>query len=409
MRLLVLAPSSPFPARDGVHLRLQNLLGRLPEGWSVRLVCFDGVPQESLETVESPLRCQLQRVPSPAPAAGWRRSQLVQIARPLPALIWKFRSRQMEEAVRKSARQADAVLAVGLQMAPYLTAVPREVPVALDNYNVESRVLARLADTRSGPKRAFWRWEATKLERVERRLLASSGTVFAISDVDRAGMLRLAPRCAVETVPMGIDLSYFQEQLAPPQTGATRFTFVGAFNWHVNEAAAEWLCQQVWPQIRRALPDAELHLVGRDPSPTVKALGQAGSSIHVSGTVPDVRPFLRDSTALLVPLRYGSGVRTKILEAFAVRRPVISTSVGCEGLPVQDGVHLLVADDAERFAASCIRLAEDREAAERLADTAFDLVREHDRLATERFRQVLSQAFPVAKGRDAGDHPWSMS
>lgn len=397
MRLLVLAPSSPFPARDGVHLRLQNLLGRLPADWRVRLLCFDRVSEEALECVESPFSCQLLRVPAPAPVTGWRSSQFVQLARPLPALIWKFQSQQMAAAVKRSTREADAVLAVGLQMAQYLPCLPPNVPAALDNYNVESRVLARLAETRSGFKRAFWSWEAAKLQRAERRLLASSGTVFAISDVDRDGMLNLVPGCTVQTVPMGIDLGYFAPLPTPPLDAPIRFTFVGAFNWHVNEAAAQWLCQQVWPRIRSAIPEAELHLVGRDPSPVVRELAQVGTNIHVSGTVPDVRPYLQNSTALLVPLRYGSGVRTKILEGFAVRRPVVSTRVGCEGLPVRHGEHLLIADDEERFAAACIQVARDRAMAGGLVDSAFDLVREQDRLATERLQSVLAQAFPVSK------------
>lgn len=396
MRLLVLAPSVPFPARDGVHLRLQNLLGRLPSDWDLRLICFDRTGSGIPEAVEAPVRCELTRVPIPPSLKGWRSSQFVQLARPLPALLWKFRSDAMVEAVRKAAKDADAVLAVGLQMAQYLPYVPAGTPVALDNYNIESRVLERLADTREGLKQRFWRYEASKLRRAEQRLLGRSGTVFAISDVDRTGMAKMVPSARVLTVPMGIDLNYFQAAAEAQAGGPPRFAFVGAFNWHVNEAAAQWLAESVWPRVRAALPDAELCFVGRDPSPTVRALAAGDPSIQVTGTVADVRPYLRDSTALLVPLRYGSGVRTKILEAFAVRRPVVSTSVGCEGLPVTSGRHLLIADDEEAFANACVRIVRERAEADRMVDAAFDLVREQDQLATASLHRAFGEAFHVA-------------
>jgi len=392
MRLLVLAPSVPFPARDGVHLRLQNLLGRLPADWQLRLICFDRTDSEAPELLDSPIRCELTRVSIPPSLTGWKASQFAQLARPLPALLWKFRSNAMREVVRKAAKDVDAVLAVGLQMAQYLPSVPVGMPVALDNYNIESRVLERLADTRAGLKQRFWRHEATKLRRAERQLLTRSGTVFAISEVDRTGMVALAPDSRVLTVPMGIDLSYFRAAEHQPPIGPPRFAFVGAFNWHVNEAAAQWLAERVWPQVRASLPDAELYFVGRDPSPTVRALA-VDPSIQVTGTVSDVRPYLQDSMAVLVPLRYGSGVRTKILEAFAVRRPVISTSVGCEGLPVTNGRHLLIADDEDAFAEACVRVVQKRADAECLVNAAFTLVCEQDHLATESLHRALGVAF----------------
>ncbi len=391
-RLLVLTPSYPFPPSDGVRLRLTNLLQRLPASWSLDLVAFDSVPEVLEQPLPEPLRGTALRVPYPASPRGLLATPLAQIARSEAALLWKFRSPAMATMVAERAANADAVLAVGLQMGQYLRQVPARTPTALDNYNVESRILSRMAATRPGPKRAYWLVEAAKLRRAERRVLRRAGTVFAISDVDRAVMQAMAPRARVRTVPMGIDLGYFHPAEDTPASPAACFTFAGVFNWHVNEDAATWLCLDVWPRILRALPDAQLHLVGRDPSDAVRKLAQ-DPSVHVSGTVPDVRPYLWRSTALLVPLRYGSGVRTKILEGFAAGRPVVSTTVGCEGLPVHPGEDILVADSAEEFAGACVRLWQEPDASARLVAAAGALVREHDRQATLLLHQALAEAF----------------
>lgn len=391
-RLLVLAPSYPFPPRDGVQLRLCNLLRRLGEDVRITLVVPDRVERRVEEVVETPFRGKCVRIPHQPAVTGWRASSMLQVLRPEASMIWKFYSPEFAREVRTQAASVNALLAVGLQMGQYLSEVPAGVPTALDNYNVESRILSRMAETRPGLKRFFWLGEAAKLRRTERRLMERAGTVFAISEVDREGLREISPRARLRTVPMGIDLDYF----APaPETAVAvppRFTFVGVMNWHVNEDAAGWLCERIWPRIRQQVPGAELFLVGRDPSPTVTALGQ-GPSVTVTGTVPDVRPYLHASTALLVPLRYGSGVRTKILEAFAAGRPVVSTAVGAEGLDVRDGEHLLLADTEEEFARACIRLATDRKLAQRLSVDGRAFAEEQDRAATRRLHAALAEAY----------------
>lgn len=307
-------------------------------------------------------------------------------------MIWRFRSPLMREQVAACARDVNAVLAVGLQMGQYLDLVPTGVPTALDNYNVESRILARLGETRTGAKRLYWLGEARKLARHEKRVLEQFGVVFAISETDREALQSLAPRARVMTLPMGIDLDVFGAPSTVEPEPQPCFTFVGAFNWHVNEDAAVWLCGQVWPRVLASLPNAQLHLVGREPSATVRALA-ADPTVHISGTVDDVRPYMHRSWAMLVPLRYGSGVRTKILEAFAAGRPVITTTIGCEGLPVHHGEHLHIADDAAAFANACINVAHDPSAARVLADRARQLVTRLEQEGAARIHTTLEEAF----------------
>lgn len=396
MRLLVLSPCYPFPPQNGVQLRLVNLLRRLPPEYRLTLLCTDRVERVETEPLPEPWSGELVRIPLPPLVSGWRANSLVQAVRPLPSMLWKFRSPLFAATAAEYGRKADAALAVGLQMAQYLDSLPAGVPTAVDNYNVEHRILARMAETRTGPKRLYWTWEAFKLRRAEQRLLRRADAVFAISEVDRDGMAELIGKERLHTVPMGIDLEYFGAS-GEGLPADPSFAFVGAFNWHVNEDAADWVCSQVWPLLREKLPQAHLTLIGRDPSTAVQGFAK-GAEATVTGTVPDIRPYVAASRAMLVPLRYGSGVRTKILEAFAAGRPVISTSVGCEGLPVTNGEHLLIADDAPSFAEACYRLATDEALAASLVRQARRLVEEHDHQATVKLQSALAAAFSRSAG-----------
>ncbi len=387
-KLLVLGPSYPFPPRDGAQLRLTSLVEGLHPGIEVTLICPDDVEQETETRPAEGNVGRAIRVPRPPRVTGWAASTAAQLLRPDPSLIWKFRSAEFGRCVAREAAAADAVLAVGLQLALYFEFVPPGIPTALDNYNVESRILERLAATRSGLRRRFWLAEAWKLRRWERRLMERSGTVFAISETDREGMSRLAPRANLLTVPMGMHGSSY----AGPPSGPPVVLFTGAFNWHVNEDAAVWMCREVWPLIRSRRPDALLRLVGRDPSSVVRELAEPGS-VEVTGTVPEMRPYVEAATLIVVPLRYGSGVRTKILEAFTAGRPVISTAVGCEGLDVTHGKELMIGDGSGGFAEACLEVMQDADLAQRLVAAGRIFVERQDREAASAWHRALKTCF----------------
>lgn len=393
--LLIIAPSYPFPVQDGTQLRLYNLARRFHPGVHVTILHFNGNGEMSSRPLPAPLEGVSIGLPARPRASGWRASQLAQIGRAAPGMIWKFYTPEMAAEVRQQASRADAVLAVGLQMGQYLTEVPRSMPKVLDNYNVEWLILSRMAKTRPVSRRWYWQLEAWKLRSAEQRLLRLADSVIAISDVDQAGMSALAPETRFYIVPNGVELETFSVTAKVDTGEPPRFAFVGALNWHVNEDAAIWMCEQVWPTIRFALPTAELVLVGKDPSPAVRALARY-PAVRVTGTVPDVRPFIAESTALIVPLRYGSGIRNKILEGFASGRPIVTTSVGCEGLPVRDEKHLLIADDADGFAKGCVRLASDPSLGKRLATAGRQLVSELDGVVTTRFEEVWRDGLRLA-------------
>jgi glycosyltransferase involved in cell wall biosynthesis len=134
--------------------------------------------------------------------------------------------------------------------------------------------------------------------------------------------------------------------------------FIGDMSYVPCVDAMLYFCREVLPRIRNVVSEVELWIVGKDPLPEVARLGNNG--VHVTGQVDSVMPYYERSTVCVVPLRAGGGTRLKILEAMALGRPVVSTTIGCEGLDVVDGEHLLIADSPERFVEKTVRLLEDR-------------------------------------------------
>jgi polysaccharide biosynthesis protein PslH len=379
---LLLAPINPFPPRDGVAIRLSEFLRRL-DGEITLLVFGDEASEEPLP---APLRGVIRTLPRP-PAP--KRGPIVQSLFGRPTMLDYFRCDRYRTAVGEAASTRPAlVLAVGLQMAQFLDEIPAGVPKVLDDFNVEWSILGRLSETRTGLKRLYWAREAGKLKQSERELIRRADVVIATSEFDRSELQRLAPKSDIRVV--GPSIPEPRLDLPARENAAPTFVYTGAFHWHVNVVGAVWLCREVMPRLRSAVPDACVQIVGKDPSPEVRELADL-PGVTVTGTVPEVGPYLSAATGAVVPLQYGSGVRYKILEAFAHGAPVVSTPVGCEGLGLRSGKELLVAETPERFASACVRLVKEppiragliREGAAYLAEV---------NAATDRsFRNIVSE------------------
>jgi glycosyltransferase involved in cell wall biosynthesis len=203
--------------------------------------------------------------------------------------------------------------------------------------------------------------------------------VVTVSDVDRRIVEELAPGTATTVVPNGVDVVRVRPPVLDGRGAGRRPTavFVGKMDYRPNVDGARWFTEEVLPLVRQRVPSFALTIVGRDPTPEVQALsGQDG--VHVTGRVQSTTPFLHEASLAVVPLRAGSGSRLKVLEALAAGTPVVSTSLGVEGLQVDAGRHLLVADGAPAFAAAVADLLADPDRRARMA-------REGRRLVEERY------------------------
>jgi glycosyltransferase involved in cell wall biosynthesis len=195
--------------------------------------------------------------------------------------------------------------------------------------------------------------------------------VLSCSQLD-AEVLRRAGAREVHLIPNGVELRQLPASLEPRDT----VSFVGSYDWRPNVDAAVVLAREIWPRVRQACPGLRLALIGRKPPPLVREL--AADDIDVTGRVDDVAPWLLRSLATAMPLRAGSGTRLKVLEAAAARVPIIATRLASEGLPFDDGVHLLHAETPEEFVAALLRLRREPALAARLTEAAWQVAQEHD-------------------------------
>ena len=254
-----------------------------------------------------------------------------------------------------------------------------DLPVTVAAHNVESDIWRRLAEQDNGPAGRFYGLQARRMARFERRVCARDWAMTAVSEGDAERLREWGAR-RVEVVPNGVDLDHFRPApLVPEEPGSLVIT--GSMDWRANQDAVTWFLDEVVPELRRRC-DFHFTVVGRNPPGWM--VRRASNRIKVTGTVDDVRPFLCRAQVFVTPLRVGGGSRLKILEALAMRRAVVSTRVGAEGLDLEPGRHLLIADSPLEFAECVVRLLGDGALRQRLGEAGRESVEEHygwDRMA----------------------------
>jgi len=267
-----------------------------------------------------------------------------------------FSSQEMQERINHAARQNAYDIAVLESSFMGYYSLPAGLPCVLDQHNVESEILLRSGRReRSVLRRGYNLLEYWKYSSDERRICREMDLILATSTRDCETMRnwRDVPACVV--IPNGVDTSYFVPDERKNDQLHRTVLFTGTMNYSPNVEAMLYFVGDIWPLIQECLPAAALQIVGRAPPPEIMRLAQL-SNVAVLGSVPDVRPYLTAAQVVVAPLRIGGGTRLKILEAMAMARAVVSTSLGREGLEVQDGRHLLVADDPRAFAESVCEL-----------------------------------------------------
>ena len=261
----------------------------------------------------------------------------------------------------------------GLEMTQYYTGDPRRALV--DLHDSPSLVATQaLGMERSRYRRLSLRLERHRMVQWECALATSFAAIIVNSPVDQAVTRALSPRANTWTVSNGIDTEFFQPAAAPATGSAIVFT--GVMDYKPNADAVHFFCDAIFPIIQAALPDTEFWAVGANPSAALQDLnGRPG--VHVTGTVADVRPYLRSAAVFVCPLRFGSGMKNKILAAMAMRLPVIATPISLAGIDVRPGCDVLMAEAPEEFAENVVRLLADRDESRSLAEAGHARVLQH--------------------------------
>jgi sugar transferase (PEP-CTERM/EpsH1 system associated) len=241
---------------------------------------------------------------------------------------------------------------VRFAMAPPLL----HIPCVLDMVDADSAKWAQLAASSHLPKRLIYAREARCLSRFEVEAMRHARATLVVNDREKQMLQALDAMARIHVMENGVDLDMFQPQ-APPAPSQT-VVFCGVMNYTPNEEGALWIAREVWPLVKQHQPTASLMLVGASPTASVRALAMMDSSITVTGTVPDVRPFLWSAAVAAAPLQTARGVQNKVLEALAAGVPVVATPQVAEGLPSGTHVGVSVAGDPRAFAASILQLLE---------------------------------------------------
>jgi len=387
-------------------LRTYNVLRELARRHRVHLICFDQRhgpdPLTRRRLAENHLRdlCEsvsVFEIPAKRSRAVLARTAAASLLRREP---FSTRAYWVKPALRhlleiEQKHRLDVIHIENTLLGAHVAHLPGPARV-LVHLNVESDLFRQMATAERNPaRRAFLRLESLKMRAFERRIGPSFGAHIACSLEDAARLQAIMGGPRPTVAPNGVDLEFFSPQ-RDRRDGAPRVVHVGGLNWSPNLQGVSWLIERVWPAVRRTLPNATLSLVGRHGSaPVSRWHGRDG--IDLAGEVDDVRPFFAAAASSVVPLHVGGGTRLKILNAWAMGTPVVSTTKGCEGLPARSGENLLVADTPTAFADAVLRLLREPElrnslsaAGRRLVETEFgwpavvDRIEAAYRLAMER-------------------------
>jgi glycosyltransferase involved in cell wall biosynthesis len=311
----------------------------------------------------------------------------------MPLAVSRFYSPQMATGLASLIQQEkfDRLVCDFLVAAPHF---PDPAKFILFQHNVETMIWRRHVEhASSAPQRTYMRLQARRMEDYEGRICRAAGSIIAVSDVDTRTMRELFQVQRVAAVPTGVNLAYFAPpaQLPPRPANAADLVFVGSMDWMPNVDGVDYFVKSILPLIRQRKPDCSVVVVGRDPSPATLALADADPRFFVTGTVPDVRPYLWHAKASIVPLRIGGGTRLKVYESMAAGVPVISTTIGAEGLVYHAPHDIRIADEPKAFADQCIELLDQPATRSEIAREALKLVTENfsSESVAKKFEELL--------------------
>jgi sugar transferase (PEP-CTERM/EpsH1 system associated) len=374
MNALIVAPNIPSPSW-GASTRNYYLLKTLASKHLVSLLALGESTGKRVTCNTSLLKdlthfMQVIALPQSSPK---RRQQLIDAVRGKSYILKAHSLVEMQDAldVAFACEHYDVVLFESVLMAGYR--LPNGVKVIIDQHNIEYELRLRTYQYEAAWVRKWYnRLESSLLKPVEIERCRKADAVLVTSERDKRSLQSMLPGSVIEVVPNGVDIAMFDGHYATQELPG-RIVFTGSMEYYPNVHATLFFAQRCWPLIRVQVPNATWQIVGKNPLPEVQRLAEL-PGVTVIGTVPDVRPYLSSAAVAIVPLLIGSGTRLKILEALAMRKAVVSTSVGCEGLSVVPGEHLVVADEPEAFAQAVVTFLKNQEMRKTFGNAGRELV-----------------------------------
>jgi polysaccharide biosynthesis protein PslH len=378
MKVLWVNTNFMHPTTKGGQIRTLEMLRHLHRWHEIHYVAIaspeqsEGPARAHEYSVKAyPFSYRIPQKPSPAflfqLAAG--------IFSPVPLAVSRFHPPGMAVFLEKLIARERFDRAVVDHLAPsaYFPDLSRAV---FFQHNVETAIWRRHVEHATDRlRRWYFQLQAQRMFEFERRVSLAAGHIVVVSAADACQMRELFGVTRVSAIPTGVNLDYFQPPNPRPAAPVeANLVFVGSMDWLPNVDGVLYFVREILPLIRRHRPNCSLAIVGRTPPPSITELAERDPHIHVTGTVPDIRPYLWNSAVSIVPLRIGGGTRLKIYEAMAAHIPVVSTTIGAEGLTIHPPDDIRIADTPQDYAELCLKLLSSSGERERVASAAWEMV-----------------------------------
>lgn len=377
MKILLLTQVVPYPPDSGPKIKTYHVLRWLAREHEVTLVSFVRSAAEQAAADELRALCRAVHTVPLRRSRAYDAAALVRgLADRRPVTLLRDESRAMRDLLRRlTARESfDLVHADQLNMVQFGLALDG-LPAVIDLHNAVWTIVARLARSARGLRRWALLLECARLRRYEGWACRQAAAVVAVSETDRAALQAVAGPLPIDVVPIAIDVR--EQPLVRRDADARAALSVATMFWPPNVDGVCWFGREIYPRVRAARPDVPFYVVGARPARAVRELAARQPGMIVTGYVPDLQPYHQQTAAFVVPLRSGSGMRVKILEAFARGLPTVSTTIGYEGIAARPGEHLLAADEPRAFAEAVLALAQQPRLGTRLAAAARELAETH--------------------------------
>lgn len=396
MKILQLCKKVPYPLKDGEAIAVTYLAQALDQlGAAVTLLSMNTTKHPVAPSVYEPALQHYQAVHTVKVDNRVKaKDAFFNLFTAESYHIARFVSPEFEEQLIALLEKEDydIVQLETLYLAPYIKTIRQHssAKIVLRAHNVEHEIWKRITDNTSlGLKKWYLQLLSNRLEQFELEHLNQYDLLVAITQRDLDYFQRLGCEIPTHVTPIGLDLGDYTPKAMPSAVPQT-FGFIGSLDWFPNTEGIDWLLEQVWARVLEALPEAVLHLAGRNASPEWQAAVQRHPNVVVHGEVPSAPEFINQHAVMLVPLLSGSGMRVKILEGMALGKVVISTALGLEGIHAKSGKEVWVADTPAAFAEAMIRCYKDASTLATMGQQAQAFLAEHydNQVIAKRLMQV---------------------
>lgn len=375
MKLLFLTSRFPYPPHRGDKLKIFNLIKQLSKRHEITLLSFIQSKKE-LEYIPTMKEycSKIETIHLPV----WKSCLgcLNVLFSTTPFQVAYFSSSEMAYLIDRelSSSRYDAIHVHLIRMAQFILNRKKTAPAILDLTDAGSLYLERFRDVTPNPVyKAFLNEEWKRIAAYERNL-EYFDKALVCSEIDRDVLKKHAPRAAIDLLYNGIDLEYFSnEQNTKPEPN--RIICTGNMKYYPNADGVMYFVEKILPLVKMQAPETVLYIVGQNPPARISRL--SGDEIKVTGFVPDIKEYYLKSSIAIAPVRFGAGTLNKVIEPMALGIPVVATPIGVEGLPVEDGVSVLVADTPQKFADAVVRLMKDSHLRQTISENAKSIVRSY--------------------------------